>query len=852
MKYADLILPLAVPQLYTYSIPQELQANCEVGMRAVVQFGKRKFYSGIIRNIHSSKPKLYETKPISSILDEKLIITDLHFKFWDWIADYYMCSIGEVMKAALPSGLKLESQTKIYLNIENSNIKELSEKLELDSISMMSDNFLLRSYNYSVSEKEEIIILALKEKNILTINEINSLLGLKSSLTTITKLLEKEIIRTEEKGEINFKPKLEKQIKLSASIKTEKDLENAFAKISGARKQSEVLMIFISFSKLKFNKFTNKFDYKEVKKTSLLKMINTSPTAIKGLINKDIFQEIEIEIDRIDDNNFEIQKEKTLSEAQQTALTEIENHFIEKDNVLLHGITSSGKTELYIKLIKEYISQGKQVLYLLPEIALTTQIINRLKVIFGNQVGVYHSKFSDAERVEIWNKTQLDEFGNPIYKIILGVRSSIFLPFNNLGLIIIDEEHETTYKQFDPAPRYNARDAAIVLAKLHGAKVLLGTATPSIETYFNVVTKKFALVELNERHKNISLPEIIIADVKQAGKKKEMKSLFHPILLDNIEQALKNDEQIILFQNRRGFSPYMECKTCGWIPKCEHCDVSLTYHKFTNELTCHYCGYSYQSPTTCLACGDTGMETKGFGTQKIEEEIKIFFPEIKVARMDLDTTRGKKGYEKIITRFENRKIDILIGTQMVSKGLDFDNVSIVGIMNADSMLNYPNFRAYERSYQLMAQVSGRAGRSKKQGKVIIQTSQPDNKIIKYVVVNAYRRMFKDQLDERIEFKYPPYYRLIKITIKHKNIQKVDNFADLFAKKLRITFDQRVLGPEYPIINRIQNWYMKDILLKLEKKISINKSKEIILNATAELKSQKNFSNVQVIYNADPI
>jgi len=826
MKYADFILPLAVPQLYTYEIPQDLEAVCQVGMRAVVPFGKRKFYSGIIRNIHSSKPELYEAKPISSLLDKTPIVSELHFKFWDWIASYYMCSIGEVLKAALPSGLKLESQTKIFLNSDNNELE--------------------------LSEKEKIIILALKEKNILTINEINSLLGVRSSLTTITKLLDKEIIRTEEKIESNFKPKLEKHIKLSPSIKTEKDLENAFAKITRAKKQSEILMIFINLSKLKFNQFTQKFSYTEVKKTDLLKKYNASQAGIKGLTNKEILQEVEVEIDRINDNNFELKKEKKLSDAQQTALTEIENYFIEKDNVLLHGVTSSGKTELYIKLIKKYISQGKQVLYLLPEIALTTQIINRLKNIFGKEVGVYHSKFSDAERVEIWNKTKPDEFGKSAYKIILGVRSSIYLPYSNLGLIIVDEEHETTYKQFDPAPRYNARDAAIVLAKLHNAKVLLGTATPSVESYFNVVTKKYALVELNERHKNISLPEIIIADIKKARKKKEMKSIFHPILLENIEEALNNEEQIILFQNRRGFSPYMECKTCGWIPKCEHCDVSLTYHKYTNELTCHYCGYSYESPTTCLACGDTGMETRGFGTQQIEEEIKIFFPEVRVERMDLDTTRGKKGYEKIITRFETGKIDILIGTQMVSKGLDFDNVSVVGIMNADNMLNYPNFRAYERSYQLMAQVSGRAGRSKKQGKVIIQTTQPENKIIKYVTINAYRRMFKSQLDERIEFKYPPYYRLIKITIKHKNIAKVDTFAELFATKLRKTFDTRVLGPEYPIINRIQNWYMKDIMLKLEKKISIVETKKIILNATADLKSQKNFSNIQIIYNADPI
>ncbi len=827
MKYADIILPLAVPQLYTYKIPVELNNKAEIGMRVVVQFGKRKFYSGIIRKLHSDKPKIYETKFIDAILDKKPIVTELHFKFWDWLSGYYMCSLGEILKAALPAGLKLESQTKIYLNSQN--IKEIA-----------------------LLEREKIIVLAIEEKKFLTINEINSLLGIKNSLKVVTNLLEKEIIRIEETIEESYKAKLEKYIVLSEKIKTEKDFESAFNKLSKAPKQSDILMNFISLSKLKFNEFENKFNYQKIKKTDLLKKSIASTSILKNLFIKEILKEIEIVIDRIDDNNYVLTKEKTLSEVQQKALCEIENIFEKQDNILLHGVTSSGKTELYIKLIKKYISQGKQVLYLLPEIALTTQIINRLKNIFGNQVGVYHSKFSDSERVEIWNKVYVNENNFSDYKIILGVRSSIFLPYTNLGLIIIDEEHETTYKQFNPAPRYNARDSAIVLAKLHKAKVLLGTATPSIETYFNVLNKKYALVEINKRHKNIELPEILIADVKQARKKKEMKSIFHNILIENMDQALKNKEQIILFQNRRGFSPFMECKTCGWIPKCEHCDVSLTYHKFTNQLTCHYCGYSYQSPTTCLACGDTGMETRGFGTQKIEEEIKIFFPNAKVKRMDLDTTRGKKGYEKIITKFEDRKIDILIGTQMVSKGLDFDNVSIVGIMNADNMLNYPNFRAYERSFQLMAQVSGRAGRNKKQGKVIIQTTQKENEIIKFVVVNAYRRMFNNQLRERLNFKYPPFHRLIKITIKHKNMAKVDSFANLYAIKLRKTFSARILGPEYPIINRIQNWYMKDIFVKMEKKLSITASKKIIISASESLKAQKNYSNIQIIYDVDPI
>lgn len=826
MKFADIILPLAIPQLYTYQVPENLQANCQIGMRAVVQFGKRKLYSGVIYHLHNQKPQLYKTKQIISLLDDKPIINQQQFKLWDWISEYYMCSVGEVMKAALPAGLKLESQTKIFLN------QNFEQEIELN-------------------QNEKLLVFALKERKILTVTEINDILNLKNSLKIITSLLDKNVIKVEEKLKQSFKPKREKYIKLSEKIKSETDIEQAFSKLNKAPKQEELLMIFLEMSQLKFDSYENKLKYRHLKKTDLLKKANTTSSIVKQLLQKEILEELNIETARIIDKKVSKQNNKKLSPVQLQALEEIEDNFADNKNVLLHGVTSSGKTEVYINIIKKYIKKGKQVLYLLPEIALTTQIINRLKNIFGADVGVYHSKFNDAERVEIWNNTTADEFGVSKYKIVLGVRSSIFLPFNNLGLIIIDEEHENTYKQFDPAPRYNARDAAYILAKNHGAKILLGTATPSIETYYNVLTKKLALVELTERHQNIEMPQIIVADTKKATQKKEMKSIFHPILVENIQKAIANNEQVILFQNRRGFAPFIECKTCGWIPKCEHCDVSLTYHKFTGELTCHYCGYSYTSPSACLACGDTGMETKGLGTQKIEEEIKLILPKIKVARMDLDTTRGKNGYQKLISQFENRKIDLLIGTQMVSKGLDFDNVSIVGIMSADNLLNFPDFRAYERSYQLMAQVSGRAGRKNKQGKVIIQSSQPNNKIIKFVRANAYRRMFKDQIEERRNFKYPPFYRLIKITVKHKNQPKVDDFALLFAQKLRKTFAERVLGPEYPIISRIQNWYLKDIMLKLEKNVSISEAKKIIMDAANFLKAQKQFSSVQIIYNADP-
>jgi len=826
-SFADVILPLALPQLFTYGIPDEFTDYCVAGKRVVVQFGKKKLYSALVRNVHKNQPKFYETKDIISIIDTEPIITDNQFKFWEWIAEYYMCTIGEVFKAAIPSGLKLESETLIYLNNDIENYDTYGD----------------------FSEKELIIINNLKFTNPLKISEINKFLDQKSSLNILNNLIEREIVTVEEKIRNTYKVKTEKYIKLNENIKTEEDLKNIFDKLSKAPKQISLLINYIQFSELNIENPTSKII--EITKADLLKKTDTSSSAIDSLIEKNVFSLYEKEIGRILDKELQIQNVNSLSEAQNSALEQIRSNFEQHKNVLLFGVTSSGKTEIYIHLIKETIDKGKQVLYLLPEIAITSQIINRLKNIFGNIVGVYHSKFSDAERVEIWNNINKKQFEKEPYKIILGVRSSVFLPFNNLGLIIIDEEHEATYKQHDPAPRYNARDAALVLGNLQNANILLGTATPSLETYFNVKINKFALVELNQRHQNIQMPEIILSDVKEARRKKLMKSIFTPTLLHNIKETLDNNEQVILFQNRRGFSPYMECTVCSWIPKCENCDVSLTYHKNINELVCHYCGYRMPSPSGCLACGDTSLQTVGFGTEKIEEEIKMFFSEAKVARMDHDTTKGKHSHEKIITDFEQHKIDILIGTQMVSKGLDFENVRVVGILNADNLLNFPDFRAYERSYQLMVQVSGRAGRKGKQGKVIIQTADVENPIIKSVVKNDYTGMAKNQLIERKNFKYPPYFRLIKITVKHKNKLKVEKAADILADFLKQVFAERVLGPEFPIINRIQTWYMKDILIKIEKEKSIKAAREIIINGIGRMKNITEYSGIQININVDP-
>jgi len=554
------------------------------------------------------------------------------------------------------------------------------------------------------------------------------------------------------------------------------------------------------------------------------------------------------EIGRLDLSEKVTKEVFSLNEFQNTALKEIETHFKEKPTVLLHGVTSSGKTEIYIHLIQKALNEGKQVLYLVPEIALTTQLTSRLKRVFGNRLGVYHSKFSDAERVEIWNNVLNDK----TYDIIIGVRSSIFLPFRHLGLVIVDEEHESSYKQYDPSPRYHARNAAIVLASMHGAKILLGSATPSIESYYNTQIGKYGLVELHKRHEEMEMPEIVVVDTKEAYHKKRMEGHFSDIMLEKIGKALTNKEQVILFQNRRGYAPYIECKGCAYVPKCKNCDVSLTVHKVFNTLTCHYCGYSESIPTICPVCKTPNLDTKGFGTEKIEDEIRQIFPTAKVSRMDLDTTRSKKSYEKIISDFEQHKVDILIGTQMVSKGLDFESVNLVGILNADNMLNFPDFRAHERAYQLMAQVSGRAGRKNKRGLVILQTSLPEHTIINQVIRNDYNEMYQIQREERQLFKYPPYYRLIQITLRHKNVQIVKQAAYTMSSMLRAVFGSRILGPIDPAVSRIQNLFIKQIILKIETEASPTKAKEILQNISDQILADSKFKSVRIGLDVDPM
>ncbi|MCK4289334.1 MAG: primosomal protein N', partial [Bacteroidales bacterium] len=675
--------------------------------------------------------------------------------------------------------------------------------------------------------------------------------GQKKIIPLIKTLIEKNIVLVEEEIVNAFKPKIETYVRLTSAYKDNEDnLREAFDELSKrAFKQLQLLMSFINFTQ-------NTPDTPEIKRSQLLKSIDASAVQLNALIKKGVFETYTKVSSRLEYHKSSSSvKNIILNEHQTKALNEINKAFTEKDVVLFHGITSSGKTEIYIKLIEEVIAKGKQVLYLLPEIALTTQIINRLRKYFGNKIGVYHSKYNKHERVEIWNNVLNSDSSNKAekssYRIILGPRSAMFLPFNNLGLVIVDEEHDTSYKQFDPAPRYNARDSAIYLAGMHKAKTVLGSATPSIESYYNANIEKYALVDLKQRFGGIQMPEILIADIKQESRRKTMRSHFSSFLLNHVEEALKNKEQVILFQNRRGFSLRLECEACNWMPECKNCDVTLIYHKQNNQLRCHYCGYSTRIPEKCPSCGSTKILMRGFGTEKVEEELAIIFPESRIVRMDLDTTRSKFAYQRIINDFEDRKIDVLVGTQMVTKGLDFDNVSVVGILNADNMINFPDLRSFERSFQLMAQVSGRAGRKKKRGKVIIQTYNPSHPVVRFVIDNDYVSMFNNQLIERRNFKYPPFTRLIQIKLKHKDYNVLNKAASEFAALLREKLGKRVLGPEYPMVSRIKNLFIKTVLIKIEKEISISFVKSEILKRVEIFYKNKDFKSIRILIDVDP-
>jgi len=809
--FIDVILPIPIQKTFTYSINEEEYNFLKEGMRVAVSFGKSKIFTALVYKIHNNEPTLYEAKEIHQILDEFPIVNKIQLKHWQWIAEYYMCALGDVYRASLPSAFLLESETIIYKN----------ESFTYESV-LIDDEFL--------------IFEALQHQSQLTIHQIVDILDRKKVMPIVNSLLKKSAIYIKEEIYETYKPKLVKYVKLHSDYNADDSLNTLLEELSRAKKQREAILTYFQLATSK----------KPIKAKELETKSNVSSAILNSLVDKNILEFYHLKIDRIQFKG-DINALKTLNEFQEKALSEIKDAFLQKDVTLLHGITSSGKTEVYTKLIQEVLDKGQQVLFLLPEIALTTQIITRLQAYFGKQISVFHSKYSMNERVEVWNNV-LENKSKA--QIILGARSSLFLPFSNLGLIVVDEEHETSYKQFEPNPRYNARDAAIVLAKMHQAKILLGSATPSLESYFNAQQNKYVFVELNRRFGNVQLPKIELIDIKEKHRKKEMKGHFSDRLLVLIQEALDEKEQVILFQNRRGFSPIVECKACGVSPQCPNCDVSLTYHKYKNELRCHYCNYQRAMPNNCSACGSNTLDTKGFGTEQIELELKELFPDYSIGRMDLDTTRGKFGYQKIIGAFEAREIDILVGTQMLSKGLDFDNVSLVGILNADTMLNFPDFRAHERAYQLMVQVSGRAGRSKKQGNVAIQTYNPYHQILQQVSTTDYQAMFKEQLQERWQFKYPPYYRLIKITLKHRDFTKVDSGINWLFKALYNSFGEHVLGPTAPAVARIRNQYIKNVVIKIPPKQSLVNTKNQIQKIKNTFEAVKEFRPIRFIIDVD--
>ncbi len=814
MYCIDVILPIPLKQTFTYEVNKDEAMFLKPGMRVAVPFGKAKIYTGIVLNIHQQTPQGYEIKSIDQILDEFPVINEFQIQHWQWMASYYLCTLGEVLKAAIPNGFLLESETIITLNT-NATI----------AVSELND-------------VEFLVLEALQSQPSLHINDIRSILDRKNVMGVLTNLIEKKHIVVQEEVYEKYRPKIKRFIKLSSHYSSQENLKNLLDTLSRAPKQREVIMTLLMLS--------SKED-KAIESVLLQKKSNSNSAVINKLIAKEIVEEYFIQKDRVEFNLEKNAPIKNLSAAQTQALDEINTSFIKNDITLLRGVTSSGKTEIYVQLIDFAIQQGKQVLYMLPEIALTTQLISRLQNYFGEKISVYHSKYSISERVEVWNNV-LDNKAKA--QIIIGARSSLFLPFSKLGLLIVDEEHEPSFKQYAPSPRYNGRDSAVVLAKYHGAKLLMGSATPSLESFFNATNNRYGLVTLKKRFGNVLMPEIELVDVKEKHRKKLMKGHFSDRLLEEINEALKNKEQVILFQNRRGYSPIIECTTCGISPQCPNCDVSLTFHQYKNQLRCHYCGYHTSKMISCIACGNETLDSKGFGTEQIELELKELFPNHQIARMDQDSMKRKHAYAKIIEALELKEIDILVGTQMLAKGLDFRNVSLVGVMNADNLLNFPDFRAHERSFQLLQQVAGRAGRTKKRGKVIIQTYNPYHQILQQVSTNNFEEMYEQQLEERYRYNYPPFYRMIKITLKDRSFQKMDKASLWLANALKMKLMEHVLGPETPPVGRIRNLFITHILIKIPKEQSLKATKNFITSMLKSFNAIKEFSSVRLTIDVD--
>ena len=812
-QFADIIIPLALPRNYTYGIPDELADKAAVGKRVEVPLGKQKIYAGIIKTIHSNQPTGYEVKSILSVIEDTPVVSENQLRFWQWMSDYYMCSEGEVMNAALPAGFKLESETTIHLNPD------------------FTGNFSI------LDDKEYLIAEALTIKKKLSLKEVELILHRKTVRHILRSLIDKNVITIEEGLSEKYKPRMETFVRITAGYDNDFQLKDLLDELMKAPKQLDLMMTYLHFKTIS----------KDVLKSDLLKKSGAGTATLAGLVKKNVLELFKKDISRIEDFSITTPEVYTLNDAQTKALKNINTEFKQYETVLLNGITSSGKTLIYIELIKQAIAQGKQTLYLLPEIALTGQMITRLRKVFGNRIGIYHSGFNSSERVEVWNRLQKGD-----YDIVLGARSAIFLPFNNLGLIVVDEEHDYSFKQFDPAPRYHARDSAIYLGALYKAKVLLGSATPSLESNFNAQQKKYGSVILNERFGNMQLPEIILVNTKELKRRKEMKSIFSPFLIDELTRILQQGEQAILFQNRKGYAPTMECESCGWSPMCPNCDVHLTYYKFKNDLRCHYCGYHTPSPAKCPACNGTKLKISGFGTEKVEDEFRLFFPDIKIVRMDYDSVKSKFSHNKIISDFEKKNYQVLAGTQMVTKGLDFDEVTLVSVLNADQLMGFPDFRSLERAYQLMAQVSGRAGRKNKSGEVVIQTSHPGHPLFQFVMEHSYNNFYNYELPERKKFFYPPFSRLIRITLKHKDKKLLDEASQYFGTMLKRQLHQHVMGPAEPMIAKIKNLYLTDFLLKMEKQSKVlNSAKKHILFCKDELSLHKMYKSVYVEVDVDP-
>lgn len=821
-SFADVILPVPIPRMFTYRIPKNLFAEIQIGARVIVQFGRKKILTGIIGKVHNKVPEAYEAKPILEVLDHQPSVNPLQIRFWAWMAEYYCCHIGEVMHAALPSGLRLSSESRIQIN----------------------PNFDRDNSPYPLDEREEKILEALENQSELNYGDCEKVLGIKTIHPILKSLVTKEAILIFEKVQEKYSPKIETRIRLREDLAQDKKaLESLFEQLSGKVKQESILLKYLRdvpvFQKPELNE-------KGLDKSTLLEE-GDSESSLKTLIKNGVFESFKVVVNRLE----EIQPARTasqLSPTQKEAIDSIKSQFEEKQTVLLHGITGSGKTEIYIRLIQEVLESGSQVLLLLPEIALTTQIVSRLQEVFGSQMGVYHSKYSDNERVEVWNGILSGRFS-----FVIGVRSSLFLPFDSLGLIIVDEEHESSFKQFDPAPRFHARDAAIMLGFFHQAKTLLGSATPSFESFYNAKQGKYGYVELHQRFGDAKLPEFHLADLGADRRKNLLKLDSTRLLREKIQEALDKNEQVLIYQNRRGYSPYVQCEDCGWTAECVQCDVSLTYHQFSEEMRCHYCGYKEKIPTSCPACGSTQLSTKGMGTERIEESLSLLFPEARVGRMDLDTTRNKYGYQRILDEFGAGQIDILVGTQMITKGLDFGRVTVVGIWDGDRILNFPDFRAGERAFQQITQVAGRAGRRSEKGQVIIQTRNPDQDIYAKILSGDYPNFFRVEMADRKQFYYPPFVKLIKITTRHADFKIAEKAAIALHREIsQIPVKKIVLGPERALIGRIKNQYQFESLIKLDRsgatQQAFKKSLEEILE---ELQARTEFRSVRWIVDVDP-